>query len=160
MLTRLACSAFFLLQTKLREKGSVLPLYVTLGLVKHKTRWRSISSEDTNLEHTGHLKPGGKEENTQGRNKFSFLFSAALFVVVSLQCVSSDHLSVCTEVEWMASGEQHYSIIQHSSSLSTTSLHSPMHTHTHSHTNGRQLLTICQPAYQELIDTYSQFGLQ
>lgn len=45
-----------------KQGVAALPLYVTLGLVKHMTRCRSISSEETNLEHTGHLKPGWTEE--------------------------------------------------------------------------------------------------
>lgn len=47
-----------------KHGSSAVPLYVTLGLVKHKTRWRSISSDDTNLEHTGHLKPADRKRET------------------------------------------------------------------------------------------------
>lgn len=48
--------------TLIKKEASFLPLYVTRGLVKHKTRWRSISSEDTYLEHTGHLNPDNNRE--------------------------------------------------------------------------------------------------
>lgn len=41
------------------------PLYVTLGLVKHMTRWRSISSVEINLEQTGHLKPKNKAKTAR-----------------------------------------------------------------------------------------------
>ena len=34
-----------------------LPLYTSLGFVRHITRWHSMSSGGTNLEQTGHLIP-------------------------------------------------------------------------------------------------------
>lgn len=39
---------------------STSSLYVILGFVKHITRCKSISSEGTNFEHTGHLNPPNK----------------------------------------------------------------------------------------------------
>lgn len=39
------------------------PLYESLGLVRHMTRWHSMSSGSTNLLHTGHLIPAHKQNN-------------------------------------------------------------------------------------------------
>lgn len=48
-------------QCKQSRHSGCIPLYESLGFVRHMTKWHSISSGNTNLLHTGHLIPVRKE---------------------------------------------------------------------------------------------------